>query len=116
MHQSHNGASARARSRKKSSGDAVAATDCHQRAKRRACWIHACHTEAWRLRLTALSTGYSSARYSGPSLDHRVRHVYSPIIRTGYSPPSQLSTLNLVAAGRGFRCLGRKEGGKLVER
>ena len=60
--------------------------------------------------------GHSGESRSAPSLDQRGWHVYSPIIRTGHSPPSQLSTLDPVVAGKGFPCLRRKESGKLVER
>jgi hypothetical protein len=62
----------------------------------------ACGTEACGPSLRALSTGPLSDLGSGPSLDQRGWHVYSPIIRTGRSPPSQLSTLDLVIARKGF--------------
>jgi len=51
-----------------------------------------------------------------PSLDQCGPRVYSAIIRTGLSPPSQLSTLDLVVAGKGFLCLRGKDGGNLVDR
>ena len=80
------------------------------------CTNQACRTEACEKRLMALFTGHSGEIRPGPSLDQRLWHVYSPIIRTGHSPPSQLSTLRPVVAGKGFLCLLCKDGGNLVER
>ena len=75
----------------------------------------ACRTEACLRGRKALSTGRSERPRRAPSLDQRGSHVYSSIIRTGHSPPSQLSTLNPVIAGKGFLCLWTKESGNLVE-
>jgi hypothetical protein len=75
----------------------------------------ACQTVACRGRQVAPFTGHSGEIGMGPLLDQGRSHVYSPIIRTGHSPPSQLSTLNLVVAGKGFLCLRCKEGGNLVD-
>jgi hypothetical protein len=66
-------------------------------------------------RQVAPFTGHSGEVGPGPLLDQVGSHVYSPIIRTGHSPPSQLSTLDLVVAGKGFLCLRCKEGGNLVD-
>jgi hypothetical protein len=60
--------------------------------------------------------GYSGETVIVPKLDQRGPRVYSPIIRTGLSPPSQSSPLNLVVTGKGFLCLRCKEGGNLVDR
>ena len=60
--------------------------------------------------------GYSGETVIVPKLDQRGPRVYSPIIRTGLSPPSQSSSLNLVVTGKGFLCLRCKEGGNLVDR
>jgi hypothetical protein len=76
----------------------------------------ACRTEACRRRQIAPFAGCSGETVIVPKLDQRGPRVYSPIIRTGLSPPSQLSTLNLVGAGKGFLCLRCKEGGNLVDR
>lgn len=76
---------------------------------------HACQTVACRGRQVAPFTGHSGEVGPGPLLDQGRSHVYSPIIRTGHSPPSQLSTLDLVVAGKGFLCLRCKEGGNLVD-
>jgi len=78
--------------------------------------IQACRTEAWERRLIAPSTGHTWGICQGPSLDQRGSDVYSSLIRTGHSPPAQLSTLNLVVARKGFLCLQCKESGDLVER
>jgi hypothetical protein len=75
----------------------------------------ACQTVACRGRQVAPFTGHSGEVGPGPLLDQVGSHVYSPIIRTGHSPPSQLSTLDLVVAGKGFLCLRCKEGGNLVD-
>src|SRR3989304_3599162 len=64
--------------------------------------IQACETEACEAWLRAVWTGHSGESRSARSLDQRGWHVYSPIIRTGHSPPSQLSTLDPVVAGKGF--------------
>jgi hypothetical protein len=76
----------------------------------------ACRTEACRRRKIAPLAGYSGETVIVPKLDQPVCRVYSPIIRTGLSPPSQLSTLNLAVAGKGFLCLRCKDGGNLVDR
>lgn len=76
----------------------------------------ACRTEACRRRKIPPLAGYSGETVIVPKLDQPVCRVYSPIIRTGLSPPSQLSTLNLAVAGKGFLCLRCKDGGNLVDR
>jgi hypothetical protein len=78
--------------------------------------IQSCGTEVCQSSLHRSSTRARNEARVGASLDQRRSHVYSPIIRTGHSPPSQSSTLNLVVAGRGFCCLRCKESGNLVER
>jgi hypothetical protein len=60
--------------------------------------------------------GYSGEIVIVLQLDQPVPRVYSPIIRMGLSPPSQLSALSLVVTGKGFLCLRCKAGGNLVDR
>jgi hypothetical protein len=73
-------------------------------------------TGACRTRPIVPFAGYSGETVIVPKLDQRWSRVYSLIIRTGLSPPSQSSPLNLVVTGKGFLCLRCKEGGNLVDR
>ena len=77
--------------------------------------IHADVTVLCQTRLRPLATRARGVARRARSLDQRWAHVYSPIIRTGHSPPSQLSTLVLVIPGKGFLCLQCEERGNLVE-
>lgn len=95
--------------RKKSCDIGVGAASPSRYAHRDFQAIHAGATEACEMGLRPLATRARDLSRAARSLDQRWAHVYSPIIRTGHSPPSQLSTLVLVIPGKGFLCLQCEE-------